>query len=211
MLQNKDEVGSVFVSYARDDLHLVLPIVHLLRAGGAIVFVDLEGVAYGDKWMDIIFQQLRASDRLLVFWSLSAARSDWVKEEYLLAIGSGLRVVPVRLDNTPLPHELSKFQALTTLVPLVYDARRRPRPMSWTILNILVVAAATLSLLLNLRQLATLSAREVLAAVSGLAAVSVVVIQFFGRELSLPRRKPEELRRAIYESVFVERAGIKSG
>lgn len=215
MLQNKDEVRTVFISYAREDIHLVLPIVHLLRAGGATVFVDLEGVAYGEKWMDIIFQQLRVSDRILVFWSLSAARSDWVKEEYLLAIGSGLRVVPVRLDNTPLPHELSKFQALTTLVPLVYDARRRLRPISWTILNIVAASAATLSLFLNLRQLAALSISEVLSAtlnaVSVLAAVSAVVIQFSGRELSFPRRKPEELRRAIYEAVFVERAGTKSG
>ena len=211
MLQNENGVRTVFISYARDDIHLVLPIVHLLRAGGATVFVDLEGISYGEKWVDVIFQQLRASDRILVFWSLSAARSDWVKKEYLVAIDNGLRVVPVRLDDTPLPHELSKFQALTTLVPLVYESRRRLRPTSWIILNIIAVFAATLPWFLNLRHLAALTTPEELGLWATLVAVSAVVIQFACRELSLPRHKPEELQRTMYEAVFVERAGTKSG
>ena len=202
MLRDDNEARTVFISYAREDKDLVLPIVHLLRAGGATVFVDLESISYGERWMNVIFQQLRVSDRILVFWSLSAARSDWVNREYLFAIDSGLRVVPVCLDNTPLPNELSKFRALTTLVPLVYESRRRHRPMSWRGLTVLAASVAVIYFFLNLFQLAPPFNPE--APSVALAAVSVVVFQLSCHEILFSPREPEKLRRAAHESVFAE-------
>jgi hypothetical protein len=123
-------IRTVFISYAREDEDFVLPVVRLLRAAGATVFVDIEDIPYGGDWHSILLERLRGSERILVFWSANASRSDWVRREYLCAISEGLRVVPVPLDDTPLSAELSVFQALTTLVPLIYKARMHRRPLA---------------------------------------------------------------------------------
>jgi hypothetical protein len=115
--------NTVFVSYSREDEKLVLPVVHLLRAGGAIVFLDTENIPYGEKWESVLLENLRDSERILVFWSSHASKSDWVRREYLSAISDGLKVIPVPLDATPLPVELSAYQALTDLVFLIHAAR----------------------------------------------------------------------------------------
>ncbi len=125
MPADTSQARAVFISYAREDEHLILPVVHLLRAAGACVFLDQEDVSYGDKWEAVLLGQLSASERVLVFWSANAANSDWVRREYLTAIDLDLRVVPVPLDATPLPKELAVFQALAALVPLVYQVQRR--------------------------------------------------------------------------------------
>ena len=119
---------TIFISYAREDEELVLPIVRLLRAAGAKVFVDQENIPYGDNWERVLMEQLGEAERVLVFWSKSAAESKWVRREYVTAIREGVRVVPVPLDPTPLSAELSGLRALMALVPLIHQARQRSRP-----------------------------------------------------------------------------------
>ena len=125
---NTNQTRTVFISYAREDEHLILPVAHLLRAAGAVVFFDQEDIPYGEQWESVVLEQLRASERILVFWSVNAANSEWVRRECLIAIEAGLRVIPVPLDATPLSAELATFQALTALVPLVYQVRRSLAP-----------------------------------------------------------------------------------
>jgi hypothetical protein len=126
------QARTVFISYARADKDLVLPVVHLLRAAGARVFIDVEDIPYGEEWESVLLERLHASERILVFWSANAVNSEWIRREYLIAIGAGLRVIPVPLDATPLPAELAVLQALTALVPLVYHAKRGFAPRrSW--------------------------------------------------------------------------------
>ena len=47
---------------------------------------------------------------VLVFWSRYSAESDEVEREYTKGIHSGLRVIPVLLNETPLPPALSSHQ-----------------------------------------------------------------------------------------------------
>lgn len=119
------ENRKVFISYARKDEEFVLPVAEILRAGGAKVFIDSQNIDYGEVWESVLLENLRSSDRILVFWSANASKSDWVRREYLSAVKEGLRVIPVPLDRTPLPPELAVFQALTALVPLVYAAHKQ--------------------------------------------------------------------------------------
>lgn len=104
--------AQIFVSYSRTDSARVAAHVAMLRAGGASLFMDTRSLEPGDMWEKVIQERLKASERVIVFWSKAAAKSSWVKREYEQAIALGIRVVPVRLDDTPLPRALASRQAL---------------------------------------------------------------------------------------------------
>jgi hypothetical protein len=110
---------SVFISYARADSDWVTIAVNLLRAGGAKVFMDIRDLAYGDRWEEVLVSKLHEVERVMVFWSRHAADSEWVNREWQLALNNGKRLVPVPIDDTPLPDDLSQYQALTDLMPLL--------------------------------------------------------------------------------------------
>lgn len=121
---------SVFISYAREDHDWVTAAVNLLIAGGAKIFMDVRDIAYGEKWEEVLRSKLREAERVMVFWSRHAAVSQWVKEEWEVALENGKRLVPVPIDDTPLPDGLSQFQALTSLKPLLQpslDSYERPK------------------------------------------------------------------------------------
>lgn len=107
---------TVFVSYSRKDSTQVEKAVELLEAGGADVFRDLDDIRYGDRWEDVIRTQLAEAERVLVFWSVHAQLSEWVEREWSIAISMQKRVVPILLDQTPLPRELGQFHALTNFI-----------------------------------------------------------------------------------------------
>lgn len=115
---------TIFISYSRQDGAHIYPLVELLRATGAKVFVDVDSIHYGEQWQQVLLDSLQAAGRVLVFWSQNAAQSAYVKQEYLLAIKTGVPLIPVPLDNTPLPHELARFQALRELLPLMVEAEK---------------------------------------------------------------------------------------
>lgn len=107
---------TIFVSYSRQDSVQVAKAVDLLEAGGADVFRDLDDIQYGDRWEDVIRTQLAEAERVLVFWSMNAQLSEWVKREWMIAISMQKRVVPILLDQTPLPAELGQFHALSNFM-----------------------------------------------------------------------------------------------
>ena len=116
---------NVFISYARADQAWVGAMVNLLIAGGAKVFMDIRDIAYGDNWENLLRDKLREVERVLVFWSTNAAASRWVAEECAIAIRHGKRLVPVPIDDTPLPDTLARYHALTDLVPLLQQTMGR--------------------------------------------------------------------------------------
>jgi hypothetical protein len=158
---------SVFVSYAREDHAWVSAAVNLLIAGGAKVFMDVRSITYGDKWQDVLRSKLRDAERVMVFWSRHAAESEWVKEEWTLALEDGKRLVPVPIDETPLPEGLSQFQALTDLMPLLNPSlgqMERPqayaKPRSFNRLVMLAAAASVLLVVPTLMFLTTGSVED---------------------------------------------------
>jgi hypothetical protein len=110
------EVISAFASYSTDDREKVTEAVNLLRTAGINLFIDYITLRGGDDWQDSILNAIRQSNRFYVFWSNSAASSKWVDWEWHEAISSNLNsgkpefIIPVLLDNTPLPNELKKYQ-----------------------------------------------------------------------------------------------------
>jgi hypothetical protein len=100
----------IFVSYSHADRDFVKPITDLIRVAGVRVFRDEDSIAPGKQWKLVISKSLTSCRTVLVFWSSNAARSKAVEGEYRRAVDRKKDVVPVLLDDTPLPEALSTYQ-----------------------------------------------------------------------------------------------------
>lgn len=108
----------IFVSYSRDDEPFITQIVRLLRAAIAgvpsvegnlweFVFQDTDHIIPGKDWKDQIDSAISNAERLFVFWCEHSSRSSQVMREYELGISKNKIVIPVLIDDTPLPESLS--------------------------------------------------------------------------------------------------------
>ena len=100
---------NVFVSYSHADASLVAPVVKLLRANKALVFQDTDSIQPGKKWRNEIAEALIKSDLVVLFWCNHSSRSTEVSREWKAAIQQQKDLLPLLLDPTPLPSELSEF------------------------------------------------------------------------------------------------------
>ena len=102
-----------FVSYSREDVAVITPIVRLIRTAIAgvpsvsgheweLVFQDIDHIAPGTLWRDAIGDALARAARVFVFWCHHSARSVEVQKEYRRALDLGKVVVPILIDDTPL-------------------------------------------------------------------------------------------------------------
>lgn len=137
---------TVFVSYSRKDSDRIQQAVALLEAGGARVFRDIDDIEFGDDWEEVITRKLQECERVMIFWSANAKASEWVGREYSIALTQQKRMVPVLLDSTPLPPELSRYHALTNFMP------KRP---AWKKYGGWIVGGAALTVLAGVVSLQT--------------------------------------------------------
>ena len=106
--------ADVFVSYARDDLPRVKPLVGMLEAQGWSVFWDRQ-ILPGQPWSRLIEEKLTAAKAVVVVWSHTSVQSEWVKAEAMAARERGI-LVPVRIDAAPIPLPFGLIQT-ANLVP----------------------------------------------------------------------------------------------
>ena len=94
---------AVFVSYARSDEPHAERVAAGLRAKGYEVWRDDELPAHR-AFSEVIEERLREATAVVVLWSASAAKSDWVRAEADTARNSA-KLIQVQLDETlpPLP------------------------------------------------------------------------------------------------------------
>ena len=109
---NPSKSYEVFVSYSHHDAHLVAPVVKLLDLSRDVVFFDRDRIDPGMRWKDEISSALDSVSLMVVFWCSHSSQSREVEQEYRSALVPAKRIVPVRLDETPLPPELRDFQWL---------------------------------------------------------------------------------------------------
>ncbi len=100
----------VFASYSHDDASLVGPVVALLRASRALVFLDRDRIPPGTKWRDEIHRALGDAHQVVVFWCEHSRSSPEVADEWQKAIALSKEVLPLLLDETPLPPGLADYQ-----------------------------------------------------------------------------------------------------
>ncbi len=97
-----------FLSHNRADKETARRLGAQLTLAGAYVWFDDWEVRAGDSIPGKVSEALAAVDTAVLLWSSEADRSVWVRAELEAAImqalgNGGFRVIPVVLDQTPLP------------------------------------------------------------------------------------------------------------
>ncbi len=100
----------IFVSYSHKDARFVKPMMQMLRPTGASVFRDEDGIEPGTKWAAVIAEAIEGCRLVYLFWCSHSADSGEVKKEYEQALALKKGIVPLLLDDTPLPATLSEYQ-----------------------------------------------------------------------------------------------------
>jgi tetratricopeptide (TPR) repeat protein len=104
--------GAVFLSYAHEDRERALELVGLLDERGVRVWWDRELVA-GDHWPLVLEVKLRRAQRVIVLWSRSSVRSEFVKHEAQKALHLN-KLVPILIDaDCTVPNGFDTVQAAT--------------------------------------------------------------------------------------------------
>jgi formylglycine-generating enzyme required for sulfatase activity len=106
----KDVPSNIFISYSKDDRERIQPLIRVLTEQGYKVFWD-RTIPIGQTWRNYIATKIDDSEIFLLVWTRASVESKWVLEEADRAKGSGKIVLPVRLDDVPVPLGYSTYQA----------------------------------------------------------------------------------------------------
>lgn len=101
---------NVFISYRRSDEGIARSLASLLTMFGQRVFLDVSCIPLGVRWELSIQSALQSAETMLVLWSKRAAQSTYMPREWASRAQS-CRIVPILLDDSPLPEELAQWQA----------------------------------------------------------------------------------------------------
>lgn len=104
--KDNEDKSNVFISYSHTDTSLVNPVVKLLRVNQSFVFQDHDTIKPGSKWQESLIEALADTNVVVIFWCGHAHHSEEVKKEWSMAMDKGKDIVPLLLDETPLPDEL---------------------------------------------------------------------------------------------------------
>ncbi|WP_052745313.1 FxSxx-COOH system tetratricopeptide repeat protein [Streptomyces sp. WM6386] len=111
----------VFISYAGADRAWAEWVAWQLTDAGCSTFFDVRDVAVGENFLARIERELDTADAMVVLLSAGWATSSFAAAE----IRSGIPLVPVRLDGTPIPAEVRAFQAVDLVGADEAEARDR--------------------------------------------------------------------------------------
>lgn len=103
------EGHDAFVSYSHANAATVLPIIESIEETGLSVWIDREEMRAGQNWAGQIVRAIKASDRFCLMCSSQAFESDHVRREVYLADKYGKTMVPIRLDEAPMPEDIEYF------------------------------------------------------------------------------------------------------
>ena len=109
-MSRQPENHHVFLSYNKANAAVARAISAHLSLAGLEVWFDEWKIRAGDSIPGRLNDGLQGFDTFVVLWSAQASRSAWVRKELNVAIMQALRdktsrtrIVPCRLDKTPLP------------------------------------------------------------------------------------------------------------
>jgi len=116
-----------FLSYSSQDRAEVLKRAQALKAAGIGFFQDLLNLEPGERWERRLFREIDSCDLFLLFWSSSAARSEWVTQETEYALNCRDRsaeekpeITPILLEGPPIPTPPESLKDIHFNDPIVY-------------------------------------------------------------------------------------------
>ena len=102
-------MARLFLSYAREDSARASKIAQAFQAEGYEVWWD-QKIPAGLTWREFIPERIRQSSAVVVLWTRTSIRSDWVGEEASLA-RSQRKLLPVKLDDVEPPFGFREVEA----------------------------------------------------------------------------------------------------
>ena len=120
---HKDAI--VFLSYAHKDESIVTDIYHVLKKARYLPWIDKFDIKPGEDWERAIKIAIKKSFVFLAVISANSyARRGVLQKEILMALDNwesllpdDVYIIPVRIDNSPLPERLARFQAVDWFSP----------------------------------------------------------------------------------------------
>ena len=106
--------NSVFLSYSRTNLVTAEELEGQLTMLGLNVWRDQEQLRTGARWPKALGEAIAARDAFLLLWSADSAKSDFVELEWTTALALKKPILPVLIDQTPLPPSLAAYNAAST-------------------------------------------------------------------------------------------------
>ncbi len=154
-------MAHVYISYAPEDFEFADNLVHWLDRSGFTAWIDAQSqeMPAGKDWRQEIDDAIRRAFALVVIVTPGAAASEYVTYEWTFALGIGVRVVPVLLENTELPPRLKALTALDF-------TRRAARPWNALIQAVKEIEADYQFMLTTLAQDAPPMARQLVTAIN---------------------------------------------
>ncbi|HRE42466.1 MAG TPA: toll/interleukin-1 receptor domain-containing protein, partial [Terricaulis sp.] len=121
--------SGVFVSYARANQALVLPVIEGAKHAGRKFWLDQQGLKLGDGWAGEIVRAIRGAKGVIVMCSQAAFESDQVKREVYLADRYRRRLIPVFIEDAAPPEDFEYFFAGVQHLNL-FDTPEDERPQA---------------------------------------------------------------------------------
>ena len=84
--------------------------------------MDVRDLQFGELWEQRISAEIEKCERVVVFWSRHALKSDWVSKEISMAIKLEKRIVPVLMGDVEVPPSLSAFHGIHNFELLLSEA-----------------------------------------------------------------------------------------
>ncbi len=114
-------MAQIFLSYSREDLPRVKPLVDALEKEGYSVWWDRE-LNPGENFETTIDREILAADCVVAIWTERSVQSQWVRNEAMEGMDRGI-LVPVSLDDVRIPVAFKQVQA-AALVGWPHDIDR---------------------------------------------------------------------------------------
>ena len=116
--------GSLFfISHAKEDGDFVENLKFRMAEAGLTGWIDIDVLEAGTDWRKEIDETILRSRAVILILSPDSKASEYVTYEWAFGLGSGLRVIPLLLRDTPIHPRLEAFQYLDF-------TNRRARPWS---------------------------------------------------------------------------------
>lgn len=104
---------NLYVSYSPADTELVAAVVAMLSANNrALVCLDADAIRTTGRWQEELGPAIAAADVVLLFWCHHANVCYELRKEFAVALERGRDVLPLLLDDTPLPARLAGLRAI---------------------------------------------------------------------------------------------------